>query len=41
VIERGAGSIVPPTVAINAVPRDDWITATGRSDIAVAATQKA
>jgi hypothetical protein len=32
---------VPPTVAISAAARGDWITATGRSDTDVATAQKA
>jgi len=41
VSRRACGSAVPPTVAISAAARGDWITATGRSDTAVATAQKA
>ena len=40
VCRRACGSAVPPTVAISAAARGDWITATGRSDTAVATAQK-
>ena len=38
---RASGSAVRPTIAISAAARGDWITATGRSDTAVATAQKA
>jgi len=38
---RASGSAVPPTVAISAAARGDWITATGRSGTDAATAQKA
>lgn len=41
VSRRACGSAAPPTVVISAASRGDWITATGRSGIAVATAEKA
>jgi hypothetical protein len=41
VICLGVGSIAPPIAAISRAAKDDWITATGKSGIAVATAQKA